>query len=233
MKILVADDHRLVRGALCQILNREPDFDVVGEADSSRSTIEVAAVTRPDVVLLGIEQTVQSAQSTVSQLLAVDPAPGIVILCAEVEPERVQRMLDLGVSAYLHKGISIELLTSAIRDIAGSGRRSVMLSLPSQAPATLPRMRAPETEKAPPPAVQLPVDGRLSERESQVLLCVADALTNRQIAAHLDITEGTVKRHLRNIFNKLGATSRIDAVNKGLETSPSQLSQPERDPCAG
>jgi DNA-binding NarL/FixJ family response regulator len=183
-------------------------------------------------VLLGLEQTAESAQSTVGELLAVDPALGIVILCIQVEPELVQRMFALGVSAYLHKSISLDLLMSTIRDIAGSGRQSVMLSLPLQASATLPRMRVPEPAGAARAADVRPADtapasgdGRLSEREVQVLTCVADALTNRQIAARLDITEGTVKRHLRNIFNKLGATSRIDAVNKGLETLPKQMDE--------
>lgn len=215
MKILVADDHRLLRGALCQILNREPDFDVVGEADSSSSTIRAASETRPDVVLLGIELTMDSAQSTVSELLMGDPALGIVILCIQAEPVRVQRMLNLGVSAYLHKSISLELLKSTIRDIAGGGRQTMMLSLPMQSSVILPGTRAPEsTERE--PVARSPAQSPLSDRELQVLACVADAMTNRQIAAYLDITEGTVKRHLRNIFSKLGATSRIDAVNKGV-----------------
>jgi DNA-binding NarL/FixJ family response regulator len=232
VKILVADEHRLPRGALCQILNREPDFEVVGEADSGGSTIQAAIETRPDIVLLGIELNIDNAQHTVNELLEADPALSIIILCIQIEPVRVKRMLDLGVRAYLHKSISVELLKSTIRDLAGGARQTMMLSLPVQGGGDLPEFvvdGAPRREPAYLARARAPAEGFLSDRELQVLACVAEAMTNRQIAARLTITEGTVKRHLRNIFNKLGATSRIDAVNKGLDTPSRDLPRQRRE----
>jgi len=210
VRILIAEENRLLRGALCQTLSREPDFEVVAEADSASSTVQAAIETRPDVVLLGL--SVESCQQTVYELLAIDPDFGIIILCFKIEAPRAMRLRDLGVRAYLHKSISLELLKSTIRDVACDDRQTMMLSLPLRGEVALPDILA--DEHAGPVRERAAVEGCLSDRELQVLECVADAMTNRQIAVRLGITEGTVKRHLRNIFNKLGATSRIDAVNK-------------------
>jgi DNA-binding NarL/FixJ family response regulator len=223
VKIVVADDHRLLREALCHILSAEPDFEVVGEADSGRSAVRIAAESRPDVLLLDIEMPGEDIRATVYELLAGRPALGIIALSVHSEPRLLQQLLDLGVRAYLHKNVSQGMLKSTIRDLAGARQRTVTISLPTNGSVTAPQVsRPPAVASARPVSrVDVPVDAPagcpLSERELQVLTFVADALTNRQIASRLDITEGTVKRHMRNIFSKLGATSRIDALNKAVD----------------
>jgi DNA-binding NarL/FixJ family response regulator len=118
----------------------------------------------------------------------------VLVLSVNADPSFGKRMLALGAHGYLHKAISRQDLVLAIHQIAMSRRT----------------MTLPDSPGAPPDAPW----GSLTDREREVMALVAGALSNRQIAIRLQITEGTVKRHLRNIFGKLGAVSRIDAVNK-------------------
>lgn len=217
MRIVVADGHRLLREGLCHILSSEPDFEVVGEAESGTSVMKAAAECRPDVLLLDIEMGGDDLPTTVNGLLASRPTLGIIALSGHCEPRLVQRLLDLGVRAYLHKGVSQGMLKSTIRDLAVTRQQTVTLSLPTNEAVSVLRMARHADAVATAPAPAVPAGCPLSERELQVLAFVADALTNRQVASRLDITEGTVKRHLRNVFAKLGATSRIDAINKAVD----------------
>src|SRR6266571_8294070 len=182
----------------------EPDFEVVGEADAGPSLLRAVAKCRPGVLLLDITLADGDPRELLHELLDDHPDLDVIVLTNHSDQRLMERLLDLGVRAYLHKNISPGMLKSTIRDVAGTSRQTVMISLPI-APALRP----------PPPA---PAAGAaLPERELEVLTFVAEALTNRQIASRMDIAEGTVKRHLRNVFHKLRASSRIDAVNKALD----------------
>ncbi|WP_432193069.1 response regulator transcription factor [Streptomyces sp. bgisy027] len=210
VRIVVVDDHRLPREALCLVLDSEPDLEALG-VDSGPSAVRAVVECRPDVVLLDIATPGPDPASAVHALLDCGHPVGIVVLHTQSDPLLMRRLLDLGVRAYLHKSVSRGLLLSTVRDIAGAKQQTVTITVPSgsaRAEAAVPR---PAADPAPDAASDL-----LSARELVVLTLVAEALTNRQVAARMDITEATVKRHLRNIFTKLGATSRIDAVNKGI-----------------
>ncbi len=199
--ILIADDHTLLREAMRDVLLAEDDFRVVGEAADGESVVEVAARTQPDVVLLDVEMPRHHPVNTVQELLAASPRTRVIVLSMYDDPRLVQELLETGICGYLHKSVSRRDLVAAIRGACGDLKRVTVLVSQgafSQAPVA---------------------SGGLSYREQEVLTLVASAMSNRQIAGKLCITEGTVKRHLRNIFGKLDAVSRIDAVNKAVSAS--------------
>jgi two-component system, NarL family, nitrate/nitrite response regulator NarL len=204
VRILLADDHTLLREALRDLLTAEPDFHVVAEAGDGDSALSLAAQSRPDVVLLDIEMPGHRPVQTVRQLAALNPPPKVIILSMYDDPGLVRELLQIGVYGYLHKGVSRADLVLAIRGVSRN-RQRLTISVPWESAA----------EDRP---------GTLSSREQEVLSLVASALSNRQIAGRLAISEGTVKRHMRNIFAKLGAVSRLDAVNKAATAGPGHVS---------
>ena len=221
VQLLVVDDHTLLRGALCEILRREPGLEVVAEAGDGEEGVRLAIEHRPDLVLLDVEMPGQPATATVRQLREYVPAAKILILSMHDDEALIHELLALGACAFLHKSAARETLLSALRLVATSDQQLV-ISVPHQhgavrLPDPHPTGRWPgapvppwPTQRGPAPAAQ-PL---LSARELEVLAHVETALSNRQIGLRLGITESTVKRHLRNIFGKLDAVSRIDAVNK-------------------
>ncbi|MFJ3090797.1 MULTISPECIES: response regulator transcription factor [unclassified Streptomyces] len=203
VRILVADDHTLLREALCDLLRSEPGFEIVAQAGNGEDAIRLAAAHRPDVVLLDIEMPRNDPPATVRRLLQGDPGLRIIVLSMYDGQQLVQELLHLGISGYLHKSTGRETLISAVRSREGGELRTVTVSV------------SPDSLRAPQPVPDSA--GGLSDREAEVLTLVAQAMSNRQIAVKLGIAEGTIKRHMRNIFTKLDAVSRIDAVNKAVE----------------
>ncbi len=213
IRIMAVDDHVVLREALCDLLAMEPDLEIVAQVGSGPEAVRMAAVHKPDVVLLDIEMPDTDPVATVRQLLADSPSLHIVVLSMYDDPALVQELVSLGIGGYLHKSSRRQTVVSAIRQ-AGSGTDTVTVSV---SPRSLRAATAGPNG----------TDGPLSARELEILNAVAGALSNRQIAARLGITEPTVKRHLHNIFEKLGAVSRIDAVNKATAL---MLINPKRRP---
>ncbi len=198
--ILMVDDHALVRQGLRKLLETQEDVRVVGEAGEADEAVKLAAETEPDIVLLDVEIPGGEVTETVRRIAERSPRSRIIILSMHEGPELVQATLAAGVRAYLLKSVHWQELVVAIRAVhADAGR--IILSVSQE---SLQAVR------------QKPEHGELSDREHEVLGLVAQALSNGQIAARLGLTEATVKRHLRNIFVKLGAVSRLDAVNKAV-----------------
>jgi DNA-binding NarL/FixJ family response regulator len=199
--IVIVDDHALFRDGLREILQTQRDMVVVGEAGNSASAVALAADKQPDIVLLDVEIPGAEVTDTVSQIRARSPRSRVLILSMHEGPQLVQALLAAGIRGYLLKSVRWQELAVAIRAVHSDGDR-VVLGVSRESLARVP---------------QGPSPGTLSARELEVLDLVAQALSNSQIAFRLNLTEATVKRHLRNVFVKLGAVSRLDAVNKARE----------------
>lgn len=200
--VLVVDDHELIRRGVRGMLEREPDLAVVAEAGDSVTAVEAAAVLKPDVVLLDVEIPGGAVVDTVRGIKAGSPQSAVVILSMFEGPGLVKELLDVGIQGFLLKGVPrLELLT-ALRSVVRD-REHVVLGVSRESLDYATGRR----------------DEVLSPRELEVLAATAEGLSNAQIANRLSLAETTVKRHLRNIFGKLGAVSRIDAVNKAVAAS--------------
>lgn len=201
IRIVVADDHTLLREALCETLLAEEEFVISGVAGTGEEVLAVAGASRPDIVLLDVGMPQNDPLETVARLHQISPQPKVIILTMHDRADLVRRLIDAGVASYLSKHVSRNYLVTAIRGAyEGQG---VTIAVPSGFTVGS-------------NAAQSIV---LSPRELEVLTLVADALSNRQIASRLSITEGTVKRHLRNVFEKLGAASRMEAVRTAREAA--------------
>lgn len=202
ISIVIVDDHALVREGLNELLEAQPDLRVVGQAGNSREALAVVATQRPDIVLLDVEIPGAEASDTVHDMGVQSPESKIIILSMYDGPQLLRRLLGAGIRGYLLKSVHQSELIAAIRSVHTEPDRIVL---------SVSRECLSQFDAAPPDI--------LTEREREILELTADALSNGQIAAMLSLTEATVKRHLRNIFVKLGAVSRIDAVNKAITAS--------------
>lgn len=209
--ILIVDDHRLLRETMREMLQTE-GLDVIGDTGDGATAVAIARETTPSVVLLDVEMPGHFPIDTVAQLRRVSPRTRVIVLTMHDDPQLVRQMLQAGVCAFLHKSVSRADLVAAIRSAVCEGDQQLTVTV-SRPVASI------NAEVGTPPGSShggADEPGPLSRRELEVLTLVRDALSNRQIANRLTITEGTVKRHLRNVFVKLGAVSRLDAVNRGV-----------------
>ncbi|MFI0897975.1 response regulator [Streptomyces sp. NPDC020983] len=201
IRVLLVDDHTLVRDGLREILDSYDDLVVVGGAATSDEAVAQAGRHLPDIVLLDVDLRDGEVTGTVRAIRDVSPASRVIILSMFEEPRLVRQLVAAGVRGYLLKSVNRHELVSAVRGVGRDAERMVL----SVSHETLVRMHSGTSGAG------------LSDRELEVLELVALALSNSQVADRLAVTEATVKRHLRNVFAKLGAVSRIDAVNKAVD----------------
>ncbi|GGK12782.1 DNA-binding response regulator [Pilimelia terevasa] len=194
LRLMLVDDHTLFREGLAELLGIEADVRVVAQAADSETAVRLAAAARPDAVLLDVEMPFAPVQETIARLHDVCPTVRVLILTMHDDPLLATQVIEAGAHGLLAKSITRQQLMHAVRAVA---YRDELVPPPLRRPG----------DSGPPPTV-------LSPRERQVLELAGQALSNAQIGARLFITEGTVKRHLTNIYAKLGAVSRLDAVNK-------------------
>jgi DNA-binding NarL/FixJ family response regulator len=202
--VLLADDHALVRQGMAEMLSTDPGMEVVAEAANGREAVDLAHKQRPDVVILDVEMPVMSGQVALRKLLDLRPPPKVVIVTVFADESHVRELLALGASAYLSKNSSMSDLISTVRSVAPGGREGqdeddVILFVPRTA-----------FEK------NGPEQSSLSDREAEVLMLAARALSNREIARRLHLSETTVKRHLSNVYQKMGVRTRAEAARKAL-----------------
>lgn len=209
IRVLLVDDHVLVREGVGEILSLEQDIDVVGQASHSEEAVARVASCLPDVVLLDVEIPGRKAGQTVARMRQDSPSSRIIMLSMYDQPLLLRELISAGISGYLLKSVDRKELVAAIRGVYQSPERMV-LSISRESLAELHRPSHPS----------------LSEQQLTVLRLVAKALSNRQIATRMRLSEAAVKRHLHGVFIKLGAVSRIDAVNKataaGLIAEPGE-----------
>lgn len=199
IEVLLVDDHALFREGVVEIFAAEDDMRVVGEAENGAEAIALAEREKPDVVLLDVDMPVMGAEGAIEGILRTSPSSKVIVLTMYDEPRLVRKLLALGAHAYIVKNATREELVAAVRTVHRVEDRVVL----SVSRSTADRLEGSER-------------GTLSGRELEVLLLTVRAMSNSQIASHLHISEGTVKRHLTNIYAKLGVSSRADAAKKAL-----------------
>jgi DNA-binding NarL/FixJ family response regulator len=195
--ILTADDHPLIRAGLAAVLTAEPDFTVVAEATNGEEALERYRETRPDVALMDLRMPVMDGLAATRAILGEFPDAKIVMLTTYDGDEDIHRALDAGAVGYLLKDMLRTEVLTVVRTVH-AGRRGI----PTPVAAKL----AEHTPRIP-----------LTPRETEVLQLVARGHSNAEVAAGIGRTEGTVKVHLKNILQKLGAADRTAAVTIGLQ----------------
>lgn len=190
--VLVVDDHALVRTGVAKIINHEPDLDVVAEAANGVEALAAFDAYRPDVTLLDLRMPVMEGVEVVRRIRDRDPQAKVIVLTTYDTDDDISRALKAGAKAYVLKDISADDLIACIHDVLAG-----------------------KTYLAPAAAAKL-AEGltrvQLTPRELSTLRLMADGKTNKEIANTLGISERTVKTHLGHLFEKLGVTSRTEAV---------------------
>jgi DNA-binding NarL/FixJ family response regulator len=201
IRVLLADDHPVVREGLRGMLAAEPDIEVVGEAASGPEAVTLAGRLRPDVILMDLRMPGGDGVEAIRQL----PGATVVVLTTYDSDADILRAVEAGAAGYLLKDTPRAVLADRVR-AAASGETVLA---PTVAGRLMGRMRAePATSRA----------EQLSARETEVLTLVARGLTNAQIARRLYLSEATVKTHLLRACAKLGVSGRTAAVTKAIET---------------
>lgn len=219
IRILVADDHPIVRAGLVGIFDDEPDIEVVAEAANGADAVARASATMPAVVVMDLRMPGTDGVSATRQILAALPETRVLVVTTYDSDDAIIGAIEAGASGYLLKTASGAELVEAVRRVAAGELAlapSVTAKLVAQtraagaaASAGSGTARAPAASPGSAPA--------LSERELQVLQLVADGLSNPEIAGRLHIGEATVKTHLGKVFAKLEVNSRVRAVTRGLD----------------
>ncbi len=199
VRVVLADDHRLMVEVVRVTLEEDGDFDVVGTAGSAAEALRVVALTDPDVVVLDVRMPGPDGLSCLQQLKEQNPELTVVILSGIEEPRIAQRALRLGASAFVKKQVDP-------RDLGAVLRQAVEATVLTQ-PAELNEANALLHE----------VQALLTPGELAVLSALGRGLVNKQIAADLRIAQQTVKFHLTNVYRKLGVTNRTEAVRYAFE----------------
>jgi DNA-binding NarL/FixJ family response regulator len=195
IRILVADDHPIVRSGISSILATQPDFEIVGEAANGNDAVEAAARLAPDLVLMDLRMPGLNGVGASTAILAARPSTRIVVLTTYASDGEVLRAIEAGAVGYLLKDVPHEELFRALRAVA-RGERYL-------APVVTERLMA---------RLQQPTHLTLTDREIDVLRAVSRGDGNKRIAAALGIAEPTVKAHLVHIFEKLGVENRTAAA---------------------
>ncbi|AWB46428.1 DNA-binding response regulator [Paenibacillus sp. CAA11] len=207
IKVLIVDDHFVVREGLKMILETGEQFQVVGEAKDGQEALAMIDKVLPDVILMDLNMPVMSGLETMKVLKREGSAIPVIILTTYNEDELMINGLALGAKGYLLKDTSRENL---FRNIESAVRGEALLSADIMEKVMSARER--QAQGSPSPEVNL-----LSDKETYILQCVVKGFRNKEIAHDLGISERTVKSHLTNIYNKLGVDSRSQAVAVAME----------------
>lgn len=206
IRILLVDDHTLFRSGLKALLSRQADFEIVGEASDGLEGVKLAEQLKPDLVLLDLDMPVMNGTEALAQMLAANRELPVVMLTVSEDAEDLKEAFVLGARGYLVKNIDAEYLVNSVRQVVAgesvmspemtskfvNGIRAKHLSL-------MPEVR-PETVKS------------LTERERQILGCLAQGASNREMVNLLNMSESTVKAHLQRIMRRFDFSSRVQAA---------------------
>ena len=211
IRILIVDDHPVVREGIGSMLKKEADFKVVGEASNGLEAVEKARELAPDVVLMDLRMPEMDGVEAISKIKEEQPEVKFIILTTYSDDEYIFKGIAAGARAYLLKDAPREELFKAIRMVW----RGESLIQPVVASRVLDKLA--ELSR------KTPAGDTLSDREIEVLRLMAGGQSNKDIADHLSITQSTVKTHITSIFQKLNVTTRTEAVTNALKKGIIQL----------
>jgi two-component system nitrate/nitrite response regulator NarL len=216
IRIVLADDHPIVRDGLRKLLTLEEDIEIVGEASDGREVVQVIQNTNPDILILDLRMPYMDGLATLQALQQLERKVKVIVLTASEDKNEFVQAMKLGCSGIVLKQTAPELIVKSIRKV-NSGE----IWLDSHTTAAVMRQFAAPTDVLP---GGTPGKGRerspLSQREREIVGLVAQGYKNREMAEKMFISEQTVKNHLHNIFDKLGVSDRLElalyAIHKGL-----------------
>lgn len=219
IRILVVDDHPIVRSGIVGLLEAEPDFDVVGEAVDGETALELAAALEPDLVLMDLRMPgmggVEATRRILADALAAGAKRRVLVFTTYESDDRILAAISAGASGYLVKAAPAEELLAGVR-AAHAGQTVLAPALAVQLAQAL----RGQLDPAASPGVDAGAAGpapRLTSRETEILSLVAEGLSNPGIAERLTIGESTVKTHLLHVFEKLDVSDRTRAVTRAME----------------
>ena len=207
IKILVVDDHEVVRDGISVMMGRQRDFAVVGEASNGLEAIEKVQDLHPDIVLMDLRMPQMNGVEAMRRIRSEDSEVKFIVLTTYDNDEYIFDAIEAGAKGYLLKDASREELFQAVRAV----HRGESLIEPGVAAKILDRLAQLSRRSSQPSVAEL-----LSERETEVLQLMASGSPNKAIAAALSISESTVKTHVANIFQKLEVNQRTEAVTKAM-----------------
>ncbi|MGD1996451.1 MAG: response regulator transcription factor [Anaerolineae bacterium] len=203
--VLLADDHAVVREATAEVVDHQPDMSVVGQAGTGEEAVALARALQPDIVVMDIAMPRLNGLEATRQIVAKCPGCRVLVLTAHEEKQHIVQLLEAGAVGYLPKTVGLDEMLDAIRT-AVEGKAVLP---PSIASVVVRHMAGNEQlEEARQP---------LTDRELEVLRLAAQGITNYDIAQQLYISVRTVEAHLTHIYNKLGVSSRTEAVVYGIQ----------------
>ena len=206
IRILLADDHVMVREGTRQILEREPDLEVVAEASNGREAVELTLREHPNVAVMDISMPVMNGIEATKEIKAISPETAVLVLTAYDDDEYVFAILEAGAAGYLLKNARSSEVIEAVR-LVWAGESVLHPSIAKKLVQHVAMSQGARLE---------PAGEDLTEREHEVLRLAAQGLSNRKIATTLVVSPRTVQSHLANIFGKLKVGSRTEAVMIGL-----------------
>jgi len=205
-RILLADDHSVVRQGLRMFLSLEPEFEIVGEAADGKEALKLAHELTPDVILMDLLMPVMDGLTAIQKIKKAQPDIEIIALTSVLEDDRIFSAIHAGAMGYLLKDTQANQLADAIKR---ANRGEVQLH-PEAAKRLIREVRSPESPE------------KLTDRETEVLKLIARGLSNKDIATRLGVSEKTVKTHVSNLLTKLNLPSRTQAalyaLKEGLAT---------------
>jgi two-component system invasion response regulator UvrY len=202
IRVLVADDHHLVRTSIARVLDCEPDIEIVAEADSGESALQGCREHKPDIAMIDIRMPGIGGLETILKLLKTQPAIRIVVLTGQVEEGTAQRLIDAGVNGFISKGTELDLMIDAVRRVA-AGERFISPDIAQR--VVLARSAG----------LQSPFD-RLSHRELQIATMIIHCHKVNRISEQLCLSPKTVNTYRYRIFDKLQVQSDVELTHLGL-----------------
>jgi NarL family two-component system response regulator LiaR len=207
IKVLIADDHALLREAMRNLLDRQEDIEIVGEASDGEEAVKLSSRLKPDIAIMDIVMPKMNGLEASREIKKVSPGTAIIILTAYDDPQYVLGLLEAGAAGYLLKSARGRDVVAAVRAV----REGESVLHPSIIAMLLKRAMGLPTEENRQTGKE-----NLTEREIEVLRLAAQGMSNKEIAEKLCVTVRTVKAHISNLFDKMNVASRTEAILKAV-----------------